>query len=306
MGFDRWVQTQNAPLKTWTVLGRPVSGVVSWNINDTCNYRCSYCTQRKMPDRSHYLKDVNAALTTFDQLSEHWEIKLSGGEPFQQPGLADLVENLVAKGHVISIQTNLSAPDERLKDFLRATRGALNIFSASLHLEYATPEDILKRFEIIRPYEAQGVKFHVTTVGTSDRLVELRDRVAPVFQKHGMVFKVQPEKVGGYVREYTEDEKQILLDLGGHNLTGEVAHNFQGRLCHAGANYFVIKSTGEAFRCYPASRIGGRYARLGSFADGIELLDGPRLCPYSYCNCTVPIQRGMIAGWHPATAQTGG
>jgi MoaA/NifB/PqqE/SkfB family radical SAM enzyme len=306
MGFDRWFQDQNAPLKTWTVLGREISGVVSWNVNDTCNYRCSYCTQRPLADRSHHLEDMETPLAVFAQLPGHWEIKLSGGEPFQQPRLVEMVEALVAQGHVISIQTNFSAPDGELRDFLRATRGALHVFSASLHLQYATPEEFLERFEIIRPYQELGVKFHVTTVGTPGRLVELRDRVAVVFRERKIAFKVQPEKVGGYVRQYAEEEKRILTDLGGHNLTGEIAHNFQGRLCHAGANYFVIKSTGEAFRCYPASRVGGRFARLGSLADGIKLLDGPRICPYVYCNCTVPIHRGMIADRQPAATQTGG
>ena len=294
MGFDCWLRTRNVPLEARTVLGRSVTGVVTWNINDTCNYRCSYCTQRTMPDRSRYLLDVGSSLRTFAQLPGQWEVKLSGGEPFQQPGIAEIAGGLVAQGHVISIQTNLSAPEPELHTFLEATRGALHVFSASLHLDYTTPEAIIERYETVRPYETLGVCFHVTTVAAPDRLGEIRDRVAPMFREHGVIFKVQPEKVRGYIREYTEDEKRILLDLGGHNLTGEIAHNFQGRLCHAGTNYFVIKSTGEAFRCYPASRVGGRFARLGSFVEGIELLDGPRICPYTYCSCTVPIQRGVV------------
>ncbi|MCC6624328.1 MAG: hypothetical protein IT385_23960, partial [Deltaproteobacteria bacterium] len=75
--------------------------------------------------------------------------------------------------------------------------------------------------------------------------------------------------------------------------------DFQGRPCWAGARYFVLKSTGEAWRCYAASRVGGRHARVGSLADGFALADGPRACPYTYCNCTVPIERGMIAGVAP-------
>jgi hypothetical protein len=29
----------------------PLEGVASWNMNTTCNYRCSYCTQRFVDDR---------------------------------------------------------------------------------------------------------------------------------------------------------------------------------------------------------------------------------------------------------------
>ena len=116
------------------------------------------------------------------------------------------------------------------------------------------------------------------------------------FQHHGIVFKVQPEKIRGFVRDYDEAQKQILQELGGHNQTGNIENNFQGKLCHSGANYIVVKSTGEAFRCYPASRHGGKFSRIGTLSEGFTLLDGPRICPYTYCNCTVPIQRGMIEG----------
>ena len=247
-----------------------------------------------MPDRSGKLQEIGQTLAALDALPGHWEFKLSGGEPFQQPGLDQIVAGLVAMGHVISVQTNFSASNEQLKSFLEVTRGALHVFSASLHLEYASPEDFWRRYQILRPFEALGMRFHVTSVGVPSRLAELRDVVAPFFRKRGIVLKVQPEKVGGYVRTYTPEERQVLDQLGGHNQTGEIAHNFQGQMCYSGANYLVIKSNGDAYRCYPASRVGGRYARLGSLTEGIRLLDGPRICPYTYCNCTVPIQRGMI------------
>ena len=302
MSIDSWLESRNAPLPTWKVLGREITGIVSWNMNDACNYRCSYCTQRHMLDRSGKLQDIEKTLAAFSCLTGNWEFKLSGGEPFQQPDLDEIAKGLVEMGHVISVQTNFSASKDRLQSFLDVTRGALNVFSASLHLEYASPQDFWDRYQVVRPYESQGIRsgefqglsFHVTSVGTPDRLVELRDRVAPFFRSRKIVLKVQPEKVSGYLREYTDDQQEILRQLGGHNQTGEIAHNFQGRLCYSGANYIVIKSTGEAYRCYPASRVGGRYARLGSLTEGIQLLDGPRICPYTYCNCTVPIQRGMI------------
>ena len=296
MGFDDLLRGA-FPFEKLAVLGRRVDGVVSWNVNDTCNYRCSYCTQRFMPERTYRLAEIERYLAAFRRLPGSWEVKLSGGEPFQQPGLAELAAGLVAAGHVVSVQTNFSAPEARLRAFLEATRGALHVFSVSLHLEYASPEAFAERYEIVEPYVREhGVRFNVTSVAVAARLEELRDVVAPFFAARGIAFKVQPEKIRGQVRDYTDEERGVLLELGGHNQTGEIAHDFQGRLCHAGARYVVIKSDGEAYRCYGASRYGGRYARLGSFVDGIELLDGPRLCPYTYCNCTVPIHRGMIQG----------
>ena len=296
MGIDDWIDQRSKPLEPWTVLGRKVDGVVSWNMNDTCNYRCTYCTQRHMPDRTGSLDEIESTLRAFAGLPGHWEFKLSGGEPFRQPGLDQIAAGLVQMGHSLSIQTNFSADETKLRTFLEASRGALNLFSASLHLEYATPQEFVQRYAIVRQYESLGVKFHVTSVGVPERLEQLRDEVAPYFREHKITFKVQPEKQRGYIRQYTEAQRQILMELGGHNLTGQIEHNFQGRLCYAGANYIVIKSDGSAYRCYPASRVGGRYASIGSLTEGFQLLNGPRICPYTYCNCTVPTQRGMIEG----------
>jgi len=288
------------------MLGRQVHGVVSWNINDTCNYRCSYCTQRFMPWRGKILRgsaEVDRYLHAFAGLpGGTWEVKLSGGEPFAQPGIEDIAAGLVRLGHIVSIQTNFSAPDRRLMTFLEATEGALHVFSASLHLEYTKAETFIARRALLAPWiEAFGVRFNVTSVATPGRLRELHDVIAPAFAAAKISFKVQPEKQRGYVRDYTPDELALLEALGGHNHLGEVSPDFQGRLCWAGARYLVIKSSGEAFRCYPASRVGGTYARCGSIAEGISVLEGPRPCPYTYCNCSVPIERGMVQGVRPRT-----
>jgi organic radical activating enzyme len=284
-----------------TLLGRSVHGVISWNINDTCNYRCSYCTQRFMPWRGKILKgdaEVDHYLSAFAGLpGGTWEVKLSGGEPFAQPGLEAIAGGLVRLGHLVSIQTNFSAPERRIRAFLEATEGALHVFSASLHLEYATVDAFLERYRWVEPWvRTHGVRFNVTSVATPARLAQLRDEIAPRFRDAGISFKVQPEKQRGYVRDYSPDELAMLTELGGHNRLGEIAHDFQGRLCWAGARYVVIKSTGEAYRCYAASRVGGVFARCGSVAEGLRLEERPRPCPYTYCNCSVPIERGMIEG----------
>jgi hypothetical protein len=281
-----------------SVLGRKLEGVVTWNMNDTCNYRCSYCTQRFMPQRSFRIADVERYVNAFRALPGPWEIKLSGGEPFQQPHLDAIAAGLVAQGHVISVQTNFSAAPRKVEAFLEATRGALHVFSASLHLEYTSATEMIARYNaLVAPWVARDpVRFNVTCVASPARLVELRDVVAPRFAEAGISFKVQPEKQRGRVIAYTDEQRAILLALGGHNGLGEVAPDYFGRRCLAGSRYLAIKSDGQVWRCYPASRYGGRYARLGSLHEGFEVLDEAKICPYTYCNCTVPIHRGMIEG----------
>jgi organic radical activating enzyme len=295
VGLDQVMAASRRPLGPLRILGRDITGVVSWNINDTCNYRCSYCTQRFLPVRTYRLEEIEAYLAAFAALPGDWEVKISGGEPFQQPGLVDIVTGLVERGHLVSVQTNFSASESKLRRFLDAARGALHVFAASLHLEYDTAESFLSKAKLVREH-TPGASFCVTSVATPGRLEQLRDEVAPLFAAHGISFKVQPEKVHGVLRSYSDSERAILRELGGHNRTGLIEPNFRGRLCHAGSRYFIIKSSGEAYRCYPASRGSGPGARLGSFLEGIELADGPSLCPFNHCNCTVPIHRGMIQG----------
>ncbi|HRE90917.1 MAG TPA: radical SAM protein [Myxococcota bacterium] len=300
MGFESWRKA--VPPPALRLLGREVTGTVSWNMNDTCNYRCSYCTQRFNPDRSGHLDDAAIArhIRAFTTLPGCWEVKLSGGEPFRQPGLVDIARGLVAHGHIVSIQTNFSAPERQLLAFLEATTGSLHVFAASLHLEYATVAEFIARQKLLEPWvRDHGLSFCVTSVATPARLRELHDEVAPAFREAGIRFKVQPEKVHGVVRSYSDDEQRLLLALGGHNGLGDIAPDFQGRLCWAGSRYLIVKTSGEAFRCCAASRVGGKWARVGSIDEGFDLRDGPRACAYTHCNCTVPIERGMIAGVSP-------
>lgn len=294
-----WSAAALFPYRPPLVLGKPLDGVVSWNVNDTCNYRCTYCTQRFMPVRSYRLDEFEGYLNSFRSLPGRWEVKLSGGEPFQQPEITRLVAGLVDAGHVVSVQTNFSASDRKLKEFLDATRGALHVFSASLHLEYASPQDFIDRFKrVVQPHTAAnpGMHFNVTTVATPALIGEIATTVVPAFAEAGVVLKVQPEKVRGELQSYTSKQMKQLEALGGHNNTGVVANDFQGRLCHAGSRYLVVRSDGEVYRCYASRRHGGRYAHLGHFLNGFERQERPHICPYTYCYCTVPIHRGMIQG----------
>lgn len=268
----------------------PLWGVVSWNMNTTCNYRCSYCTQRFLDDRSRWAREVDAFLTAFARLPGQWEVKLSGGEPFAHPRFFELVAGLAAQGRRVSVVTNLSAPEPALARFVDLTRAVPGVISASLHLEYVDPEGF--RAKVTRLAALHPGTVCVTCVATRanlPRLAELRARFAPVR------FKVQPEKQDRDVIGYTEAERETIEALGGHNDTGEVAPSFRGRACWAGARYLVVDDRGHAWRCYPARRQRDDY--LGNLLDGSFR---PRFkaapCRYDYCNCTVPRERGMVDG----------
>ena len=268
----------------------PLEGVVSWNMNTTCNYRCSYCTQRFVDDRGQWASDLPKFIAAFAALVGDWEVKLSGGEPFRHPDFLGAVRALAAARRRVSVVTNFSAPVGELREFCDATRARPGLISASLHLEYAEPEMFLaKAREVAAAHAGRLVVTCVATRANLPRLAELRAR----FDAAGVPFRVQPEKEDRDVIDYSDGERDLLVQLGGHNDTGAIAPSFAGQMCWAGARYFIVDHRGDAYRCYPARRYRREY--LGNLLDGsFRLRADPEPCRYDYCNCTVPQQRGMV------------
>ena len=268
----------------------PLEGVVSWNMNTTCNYRCSYCTQRFKDNRRQWARDLPRFIDAFTRLPGDWEIKLSGGEPLRHPGFSEAVSALARGGMRVSVVTNLSARREVLARFAADTAARPGLLSASLHLEYADPIEFLNTLLWLRPQYAG--RMCVTAVATREnlpRLPALRAR----FEEEGVRFKIQPEKQDREVIAYSPAEQEQILALGGHNHTGRIAPDFFGRLCWAGARYFIVDHLGEAWRCYPARRYRKEYLGNVLSPDFFPAFDAAP-CPYRYCNCTVPQQRGMM------------
>ncbi len=273
----------------------PDEGVVSWNMNTTCNYRCSYCTQRFLDDRKRWARDVPAFLDTFGALpsmsASSWEVKLSGGEPFLHPGFVDVVAGLAARGLFVSVVTNFSR-HELIDAFVDAAGDRLRVLSCSLHLEFADVDVFRAQAAAVVKRLRSPSSLVVTCVATQQNLTQL-EALASSFSDVGVRFKVQPEKQDREIVAYDDDGKALLYRLGGHNGTGHIAHDYGGQPCWAGARYFIVDDTGEAFRCYPARRY--RVERLGNVVDGtFRLREAAEPCRYRSCNCTVPIARGMM------------
>lgn len=268
----------------------PLEGVASWNMNTTCNYRCSYCTQRFVDSRARWARDLPKFIAAFAALPGDWEVKLSGGEPFRHPNFIAAVGELAAAGLRVSAVTNFSSDFGELAAFAETTANRPGVLSASLHLEYAdVGEFIDKAARFTASFRGRFVATCVATRDNLPLLAPLIDR----FAGDGLKLVVQPEKQDRDVIDYSPAEREQLVVLGGHNGTGRIDPSFAGRPCWAGARYFIADHTGEAYRCYPARRYRREY--LGNLVDGtFRLGDGAVPCRYGYCNCTVPQQRGMV------------
>ena len=264
---------------------------MEWHVAGACNYDCSYCIQSKRyrrgrPERSK----LEAALGVFAGLPGPWEIKCSGGEAFAHPLFMELVvPGLMERtDHHISVLTNFSAPHAELMRFASLTRGRLNVFSASLHLEFVALEDFAEKAVWFIDQLDPEVDFVVNQVVFPGRLDEAR-RCRDHLESLGIRWFAQWFKdASGRPVDYSPEMEELVGSRPANR-----SPSYQGRSCFAGALYFTVDKDGTAWSCRTAKRYGE--GRLGNLFDGsVRLWSGATPCPYDICPCTVPFNRGMV------------
>jgi hypothetical protein len=271
---------------------------VEWQVAGACNYDCGYCIQsrryrRGRPDAGA----VERALRAFAGLEGTWEIKMSGGEAFAHPlFMARIVPGLIEETpHRVSVLTNFSADRRELMRFARLTRGRLEVFSASLHLEFVDPgrfADKAAWFVSMLDPEVRFVVNQVVLPGREDEAAACRDALA----ERGIRWFPQLYKVRGGVADYPDEAalRALTGDAPGPK-EANLAPSYRGRRCWAGVEYFAVDKDGAAWSCRTAKRFG--QGQLGNLLRGeLALYEAPSPCPYDICPCTVPANRGMIEG----------
>jgi hypothetical protein len=283
---------------------------IEWQVCGVCNYDCSYCIQSRESRVGHPSDaDVERFLRFFAGLSAppRWEIKMTGGEPFAFKGfMGRIVPGLIAEtSHKLSVLTNLSAPMPVLERFAELTRGRLGVVSASVHLEHVDAEAFAEKAAAFRALLDPAATLVVNGVLVPGRLGEV-GAAREALGRRGLRFFPQLMKVKGGVHPYDEADAAGVRALIGDAPTpreANTAPSYRGRACWVGVEYFVLTQTGDAWACRTARRHGQGY--LGNvLEDTLALRDAPSPCPYDICPCTVPANRGMIAGVGAAAQET--
>lgn len=290
----------------------PHQPTVEWQVVGHCNYDCSYCIQSRKHRRGivtdEALRRAIRFLAALPSTPAGWEVKTTGGEPFSFRGFLDVVVPGIMREtpHRIGTLTNLSAPPSTLQRFAALTRGRLSIVSASLHLEHTDVTSFLNRLRVLRDHVDVDTKIVVNCVLAPDRLADVAVAQAAV-RDAGFRFFPQVMKVKAGVFAYSPAQWsqvcQIVgdLDVATRDRSANLAPAYTGRRCFAGARYFVITKTGDAWSCRTAKRhqegwLGNVYADDDDDDARFRLMAGARLCPYTMCPCVTPANRGMIEG----------
>ena len=276
---------------------------VQWKITWFCNYKCSYCVNEKIKHDLGEAKSVNLILKNIKKKFDgNWEFVLSGGEPFLHNDFFKIVKELVKLGHRVSVVTNFSASPLKITRFLKLTGDKCGSIFASLHLEYATPDDFFKKISIIEKlFSKQVLRNHlfITSLATNKTIPRL-EKIKKKFFEKGYQFYVQPYRYPGRMFfSYSDKQKNIIERISKkYNLrpfqkrsefVGTYGLNlskisFKGQKCWAGCYHFCMLPNGDAFRCF--SYIKRKMGYLGNILrKDFKLLEDATKCQLKFCYC---------------------
>ncbi|MHC4697379.1 MAG: radical SAM protein [Planctomycetota bacterium] len=262
-------------------------------VSPKCNLWCEYCSHQLSHPRQRSSSPGNRrdflSDSEFLDLIEtipptHFYI--SGGEPLIHPGIKDFVARLGLNGHVVSFDTNIQLPLDRIRTLLRAwKREWFAFFNISHHLVCdVSLSYILERCSLLSDF---GLPHFVKYVGVPERLAEIHSHMLDLGE-HGIgsaVTILQGTWNGRQLpRDYTLDETLTLLDmvtLDTHGLQIFDGVHMPKAPCRGGQDFVAINMNqrGEMIPCchgtdYPRS-IEETFFKTGSHE--------PIACPIGDC-----------------------
>lgn len=258
-----------------------------WFTTMACNFKCKYCWEVQAqhfgdfkPEKFRPANDwINAWTRLCPQV-----LDITGGEPFLQPGLIDIIESLASNGTKIAMTTNLSHP---LLEFVKRINPS-QVFSitASYHptengtREHPMNENVfVGRLLLLREF---GFNFTVNMVAWPEQLW-LIPKFIEMCNVHKFRYHVDPySSMSYYPWTFTEAEKNALrqwvtpdrsvdrIDIGSVK-------------CSGGIDHISVQPDGTAWRCIlERQQLANKIGNI--FDDCFSLLTEPMDCHQQY-NC---------------------
>ncbi len=271
------------------LLGRYENKLV-WNLNQLCNFRCSYCffppevLGKEHPAVGRH--SIEHIKRSFDQTGREWLIMISGGEPFLYDSFVPLCE-LLSRDHHLQVTTNLSRGNVR--DFAdRIDPARVMIICASYHAAERErrgekwTRDFIDRYVYLEERGFLVLANYVTDPPSFDRIRDDFDmlRDAGVTNLSTLTFRGEHEG-RSYPRDYSERERELIVELTvDKRLEAEILDglHFEGRPCNAGFRYLQMDPDGRLHRCCTILEDHGNL-----FEGTARFEDGPRPCTARAC-----------------------
>jgi len=187
------IENPRARIPQWKfpipVQGKKIVGVkneqrviVTWILNDICNYSCRYCPSSLHNGKNH-LFNWEQIEPFLDKMFEHWDGKyinfsLSGGEPTMSPFFPQMVQKIHSLGGNVGITTNLARTPRFIKENFKYLTYAACSFHPAQEFANGTAKDYLDRIRI----------------ATMQTMVSLRIMMDPLYWEETLEFIDQAKK----------------------------------------------------------------------------------------------------------------
>lgn len=217
---------------------------VVWFVTWACNYKCDYCWQVQgqkigMYKPSKFI-EPDKWIEAFNKLNIG-SMAVSGGEPFLQPGLIDILNGVSAD--TIGLTSNLS---HSLADFCRKVSASkVRYITASYHpTENRISKDhFLGRVLLLKEH---GFQVTVNLVAWPE-LVWMIPSLHAEFASYGVEVHIEPyAPMATYKQEYTAKQLDFIKQ---YLSVGRSFASEDNVLCSGGQTHFSIQPDGSAWRC---------------------------------------------------------
>lgn len=275
--------------------------LVTWDLSDKCNYRCSYCPSF-LHDGINGWPDYDTVIQFIDSLSKQLPDKqlcyrFSGGEPTYWKHFVSLVKYIKTTGAYVSLLSNGSRDTTYWSELDKHCDGVI----LSYHPEYATPEQFINVASVLNCPVA------VNLMLTPDNFTETLAIAKQLYENSSMAIwpKLIHDKMGeitNQLYDYTSEQKDIItnwkyfrpldsskIHRGELQLDGTVVNandlilsgknKFAGWTCYAGIDQINVGLDGTVYRA--DCMYGGPLGTIENYVLPTE----PVVCGKSSCNC---------------------
>lgn len=273
--------------------------LVTWNLGNKCNYRCSYCPSMFNDGSTGWptLNDVTQFVKTINERLPHKDIcfRISGGEPTYWKHFLELAELAHSYGNSFTFLSNGSRDADYFATIGKVSTGIL----LSYHPEYTSPDHFI---EIAK---ASKVPVAVNMMMVPEKFDQLVEISKYMYDNSGVAIwpKMVLDKINmtNQVADYTQEQKDfiknwpyfrllddekmhrgiLLLDdapITANELVLQGLNKHKGWQCWAGVDMINVDYTGNVF-----SADCGQ-GPLGTIQE-FTLPTNPLTCGKERCSC---------------------
>lgn len=230
--------------------------MVSWFINNLCNFSCEYCGHYTTEHPSVGKYSVEHIVKSFRVFGNSGHIIITGGEPFLFPGFVDLCKELT-KENFISVNTNLS--HKLVTTFAEEINpNRVIMINAGIHFDFRRSkqiemDDFVKKFILLHE---KGFNIIGSFVVHPEHM-EAMEKDIELLKSLG-ISAISAKSFSGiskgkkYPLAYTTEElNRIIRHMNGQIDMPEYLkyYRFKGKKCSTGKDFFSIDPGGNLSRC---------------------------------------------------------